>query len=173
MATWVRATTISGQTARAGNSSAAFAGDQRCRVPNHSAGIGCAIREHDFRGASGDFHFPRMAKHFQVTGWLERIDCYSSQTFCRLKSSDEFAPHPPATLPTEQLEFIMYVEGVSMAGEQGVESQKAGSFIERLAEKMGIAARAVNIFGPVRYHCHPGSQSEVRIRGRITPCTTR
>ncbi len=54
-------------------------------------------------------------------------------------------PHPLATLPTEQLE---YVEGGSMAGEQGTESQRAESFIERLAEKMGIAARAVNIFGP-------------------------
>ena len=42
----------------------------------------------------------------------------------------------------------MYVEEVSMAGEQGVESQLVGNFIERLAEKMGIAARAVNIFGP-------------------------
>jgi len=35
-----------------------------------------------------------------------------------------------------------------MAGEQGMELQLAASFIERLAEKMGIAARAVNIFDP-------------------------
>jgi len=56
-----------------------------------------------------------------------------------------FTPRPLATVPAEQLE---YGEGVSMAGEQGMESQWAGSFIERLAEKMGIAARAVNVFGP-------------------------
>jgi len=36
-----------------------------------------------------------------------------------------------------------------MTEEQGMGSQPVGNFIERLAEKMGIAARSVNIFGPV------------------------